>query len=44
MTKLDRGFKSENDLKLLNDFYDARNITAAELFAVLETVLYQLWF
>jgi hypothetical protein len=38
MTKLDRAINNERELKELNEFYKSRNISALELFKILEMV------
>ncbi len=38
MTKLDRAINNEKELKELDEFYKSRNISALDLFKILETV------
>lgn len=38
MTKLDRAITNESNLKMLDEFYLARNITASDLLKVMEEV------
>jgi len=38
MTKLDRAINNEKELKELDEFYKSRNISALDLFKILEMV------
>lgn len=44
MTKLDRAINNERPLKELNQFYKSRNISALDLFKILEEVLQIHWY